>query len=224
MAAPKRRRVIPKSRTKKPAAKKPLPRRRVIPKSRTKKPSTPSKARQAPVSMGGDIPDPQPLKPLQPPRGPGTLKGRDSIRGRGPGGIYNPTLQEQFSNLTTDYRAVAEYAQANPSDQYGANKLKDYANRMRDLQNQMKKSSGGRYGFKPSTPSPTPYPTLDDLPVMPYANNMPKPMPRPMTPPQQDMLRKLFSSYNNELNAGRTRALSNKQYNNIFGSIFGRKP
>ena len=196
MAAPKRRRVIPKSRTKKPAAKKPSPRRRVTPVA-----SKPSRARQAPKSQGGDVPDPQPLKPLQPPSGPGTLKGRDSIRGRGPGGIYNPTLQEQFSRLTKDYNEVASYAKANPSDQYGANKLKDYANRMSDLQKQIKKSSGGRYGFKPSTP-----------------------MPRPMTPPQQNSLRKLFSSYNNELNAGRTRALSNKQYNNIFGSMFGRKP
>jgi hypothetical protein len=64
MAAPRRRRVIPKSRAKKVAKKppsKPSPRRRVIPKSRAKKSSTPL-ARQAPVSSGGDVPD-QKLKP-----------------------------------------------------------------------------------------------------------------------------------------------------------------
>jgi len=48
--------------------------------------------------------------------------------------------------------------------------------------------------------------------------------PPPMTPPQQDMLRRLFSSYNNAVNTGNTRPLSKKQYNNIFGSMFGRRP
>jgi len=38
------------------------------------------------------------------------------------------------------------------------------------------------------------------------------------------MLRRLFSSYNNAVNTGNTRPLSKKQYNNIFGSMFGRRP
>jgi hypothetical protein len=81
-----------------------------------------------------------------------------------------------------------------------------------DLPPQPPSGPGGRYGF------PTP------RPVMPYANNMPKPMPRPMTPPQQNMLRNLFSNYNKAINTGYTSPLSNSQYNKIFGSMFGRKP
>jgi len=159
MATPKRRKVIPKSRTKKPAAKK-APRRRVTPVSKAKKPSTPSRARQAPKSSGGDFND-VPQEFLESNQALQKLKGRDSIRGRGPGGMYNPTLQEQLSNLTTDYREVAQYAKANPSDKYGLNKLADYANRVATLQQQIQKSSGGRYGFKPSPPPmlPPPMPT-----------------------------------------------------------------
>jgi len=104
--------------------------------------------------------------------------------------------------------------------------------KMRELQ----KAAGNMVKLNKQTPTSSKLARRRALPIMtgtPRANPYgfavepgldPNFLPPPMTPPQQDMLRRLFASYNNEVNAGRTRPLSNKQYNNIFGSMFGRRP
>ncbi len=66
----------------------PRPRPRVIPRV---KPNAPFKARQAPKSMGGDIPDE--MKPA--PRAPRAPRGPQSVAPRGPKGPKGPSPKAQ---------------------------------------------------------------------------------------------------------------------------------
>ena len=144
----KRRRVVPTSRLKKPTkkpAKKPLARRRVTPKP-------------TPITRQ---PDPQPMKDLPPtpggrlynPAARYTPKGYSGPGfGLGPGGVYNPTLQAQLHMAKTDLDEVSAFAAANPNDERARMKAMDYAAKVKNLQGDIDSISGGRYGFKPSTP------------------------------------------------------------------------
>lgn len=263
MALP-RRRVIPKSRTKKPAAKKNLPRRRVTPVSRNNKPkaSQPFRARQAPKSSGGDVPEPQSQR-IKPPK----------IEKPSMEVSYAPTPAQKYAIKPGDpnYRKRTNEV-ANPSSkpltppqQAAKRELQAYAKKM---QNKGAKPISSKLPrrraipvnsgtIKRKMPTPNPYGTpqyganmqpigraseyeiarfeaeqamRDGFEPIPsgytFANPRldPNYVPPPMTPPQQDMLRRLFSSYNNAVNTGYTRPLTNNKYNKIFGSLFGRRP
>jgi hypothetical protein len=239
MALP-RRRVIPVSRTKKPAAKKNPPKRRVTPK-----PSKPFRARQAPKSSGGDVPD------------------KPSVEVS-----YAPTPAQKYAVKPGDpnYRKRTDEV-ANPSSkpmtppqQAAKRELEAYARKMQNKGANPTSSKLARRRAIPvnrKMPTPNPYGTpqyganmqpigraseyeiaryeaeqamkrgLEPIPSgYTFANPRldPNYVPPPMTPPQQDMLRRLFSSYNNAVNTGYTRPLTNNKYNKIFGSLFGRRP
>jgi len=219
-----RRRVVPvkkKTTTPKPVAstvsnRKPLPRRRVVPVKKPTAQATPGVSNREPLPRRRVIPVNKPLQATPGVSNREPLPRRRVVPVKTP---MNPTMGQPLNPIGKPFVNTMPEAVQDKAMQYITP----------GIQNGMQGyfTDSRMDNFVPQNPAPNYNSMLRSaenaardnyLRSQELLNSRP-PQTNIMSPDFQSMLQKLLSSYQNELNSGRTNPLSSKQFNNIFGGL-----
>lgn len=208
-----RRRVVPvkkKTTTPKPVAstvsnRKPLPRRRVIPVQKPTAQATPGVSNSKPLPRRRVVPVKTPLAQATP-----SVSNRKPLPRRRVVPVKTPMNPTMGQPIPPTQDKAMQYI--TPGIQNG---MQGYF------------SDSRMDNFVPQNPAPNYNSMLRSAEIAARDNylrsqeslNSRPPQTNVMSPDFQNMLQKLLSSYQNELNSGRTNPLSSKQFNNIFGGL-----